>query len=164
VEGHEAGSTIGDPPSNTRLFIQLLCGGRRSIHLARNIMWGISSLLGRSSALGFLAVSTPKFYSTSTSMSATQYLLKYDYIPDVLEKRGPYREGHLSLAKKLIAEGSCLSGGPTGDVGMTVPSGALFIFTTSDAAKLFVEQDPYVSAGIVTGHSIVEWNVVVQKE
>ena len=96
-------------------------------------------------------------------MASTQYLLKYEYIPDVLEKRGPYREGHLGLAKKLIEEGTCLSGGPTGEVEMSVPTGALFIFTTADAAKLFVEEDPYVSAGIVTAHSIEEWNVVVEK-
>jgi uncharacterized protein YciI len=92
------------------------------------------------------------------------YLLKYDYIPDVLEKRGPYREGHLGLAKDLIAQGKCLSGGPTGVPGEEVPTGALFVFTDLAAAQQFVEQDPYVSNGIVTGHSIEEWNVVVQKE
>ncbi len=38
------------------------------------------------------------------------------------------------------------------------------MFTDLAAAQQFVEQDPYVSNGIVTGHSIEEWNVVVQKE
>ena len=135
-------------------------------------MWGISSLLARGSAVAFLAASSAPttsvklcgYATSSTRLSATQYLLRYDYIPDVLEKRGPYREGHLGLAQQLIAEGTCLSGGPTGDVGMSIPRGALFIFTSADAAKQFVEQDPYVSAGIVTRHSIEEWNVVVQKE
>jgi uncharacterized protein len=103
-------------------------------------------------------------FCSTTALSGTQYLLKYDYIPDVLEKRGPYREGHLNLAKKLIAEGTCLSGGPTGPLAMEVPTGALFIFTDQEAAKLFVEEDPYVANGIVTGHTIQEWNVVVQKE
>lgn len=70
----------------------------------------------------------------------------------------------MNLAKQLIADGTCLSGGPTGLPGEEVPTGALFVFTDLDAAKLFVEQDPYVSNGIVTGHSIEEWNVVVQKE
>ena len=137
-------------------------------------MWALS-FLGRNSAIAFLAASEGAvvgvgrrtFGSTTTTSAlaaSTQYLLRYDYVPDVLEKRGPYREGHLALAKKLIADGTCLSGGPTGEVGMQVPSGALFIFTTSDAARLFVDQDPYISAGIVTGHSIEEWNVVVQKE
>jgi uncharacterized protein YciI len=103
-------------------------------------------------------------FGSTTALDATQYLLRYDYIPDVLEKRGPFREGHLELAKKLIAEGSCLSGGPTGEPGMDVPAGALFIFTDLDAAKTFVNEDPYTQNGIVTGHSIEEWNVVVQKE
>lgn len=31
-------------------------------------------------------------------------ILQYDYIPDILEKRGPYREGHLAAAKKLKEE------------------------------------------------------------
>ena len=103
-------------------------------------------------------------FTSSSALRATQYLLKYDYIPDVLEKRGPYREGHLDLAKKLIAEGKCLSGGPTGEPNMEVPTGALFIFTELEAAQLFVKEDPYTQNGIVTSHSIEEWNVVVQKE
>lgn len=86
-----------------------------------------------------------------------------EYI-DVLEKRGPYREGHLGLAKKLIAEGKCLSGGPTSDIGAEVPSGAIFVFTDLESAQLFAKDDPYVDAGIVTKHEITEWNIVVSKE
>lgn len=111
-----------------------------------------------------MASTAPRQYSSTTSLAATQYLLRYEYIPDVLEKRGPYREGHVALAKEMIAAGKCLSGGPTGEVGMEIPTGALFIFTDADAAKEYVANDPYVSGGIVTGHSIEEWNVVVQKE
>lgn len=99
--------------------------------------------------------------SSTSRLSATKYLLQYSYIPEVLEKRGPYREKHLNLAKGLIAEGKCLSGGPTGTPGVEVPTGAMFIFTEEAAAKAFVEQDPYVANGIVTSHTIEEWNVVV---
>ena len=111
-----------------------------------------------------LSRTTIRSFHSLSALGATQYLLFYDYIPDVLEKRAPFREGHLELAKKLIAEGSCLSGGPTGEPGMQVPSGALLIFTNLEAAKQFVKEDPYARNGIVTGHSIQEWNVVVQKE
>ena len=38
---------------------------------------------------------------------------------------------------------------------------ALFIFNTKEAAEKFVAEDPYVSNGIVTNHSILEWSVVV---
>lgn len=136
-------------------------------------MWGARFLATQSvSVFAFLSPQKCRtvtsqvrsFQSSSTALGAKQYLLRYDYIPDVLEKRGPYREGHLDLAKKLIAEGTCLSGGPTGEPGVEVPTGALFIFTDLEAAKLFVNEDPYTQNGIVTGHSIEEWNVVVQKE
>jgi uncharacterized protein YciI len=42
-----------------------------------------------------------------------------------------------------------------------IPDTALFIFTTKEAAEKFVAEDPYVANGIVTGHSILEWTVVV---
>eukprot|EP00980_Cylindrotheca_fusiformis_P023608 scaffold10671_cov131-Cylindrotheca_fusiformis.AAC.6 len=133
-------------------------------------MWG-SAIVTRASVMAFMAKSPPAVVSTAkagfsstTSLAGTQFLLKYEYIPDVLEKRGPFREGHLGLADQMIKEGTCLSGGPTGEVGMEVPTGALFIFTEEAAAKKFVEGDPYVSNGIVTGHSIEEWNIVLQKE
>lgn len=140
-------------------------------------MWGLGSSLQRTaSVLAFVAsrgslvlpgtgtVGMRSISSTTTTLAATQYLLRYDYIPDVLDKRGPYREGHLSIAQQMIDQGTCLSGGPTGPPEMEVPTGALFIFTEEEAAKTFVKEDPYVSNGIVTGHSIEEWNVVLQKE
>ena len=133
-------------------------------------MWGLTSLLSRTSAVAFLAsqraavVQTSHYSSTTALGASTQFLLHYDYIPDVLEKRGPYREGHLGLAQKLIEEGKCLSGGPTGEVNAEIPSGALFVFTELEAAKHFVENDPYVSGDIITGHKIEQYTVVVQKE
>ena len=106
---------------------------------------------------------TRSLTSTSLLMSAppTRYLLNYDYITDVLEKRGPFREGHIGLAKDMIEKGSCVSGGPTSKLGESVPNGALFIFNSKEAAEDFVKGDPYVEGGIVTSHSISEWSVVV---
>ena len=66
------------------------------------------------------------------------------------------------MAKEMIAAGRCISGGPTGEVGMEVPKGALFIFTDAAAALEYVSKDPYVSGGVVTGHTIEEWNIVLQ--
>jgi hypothetical protein len=57
------------------------------------------------------------------SATPTRYMLSYDYAPDVLEKRGPYREGHLGLAKGMVADGTCISGGPTLPPGESVPNG-----------------------------------------
>lgn len=80
-------------------------------------------------------------------------------LKDVLEKRGPYREEHLNLAKK-----KCLSGGPTMSPGSDTPTGALFIFSDLESLEEFVKDDPYVDHGIVKKHYIDEWNVVVQME
>jgi len=108
------------------------------------------------------STSTSTTTTATTRLFATRYLLHYDYVPDVLERRQPYREGHLNLAKDLVAEGRCLSGGPTGPPSMEVPTGALFVFADKDAAELFVQKDPYVANGIVTDHTIEEWSVVVE--
>jgi uncharacterized protein len=137
-------------------------------------MWGLATVgIPRVALVTFVAhrrgtniMSSARSIVTSTTplAAATRFLLQYDYVPDVLEKRGPYREGHLGLAKELISTGKCLSGGPTGPPGAAVPTGALFIFSDREAAEHFVEQDPYVANGIVTGHNIQEWTVVVEKE
>jgi uncharacterized protein YciI len=102
--------------------------------------------------------------TTGSSLPSKQYVLRYDYIPQVLEKRGPHREKHLGLAKQLIDEGKCFSGGPIGPTGAPVPTGALFLFADLESAQSFVAQDPYVANGIVTAHYIDEWNIVVRKE
>mmetsp|Transcript_15951 Transcript_15951/g.34738 ORF Transcript_15951/g.34738 Transcript_15951/m.34738 type:complete len:153 (-) Transcript_15951:105-563(-) len=129
------------------------------------------SIAPLSSSLPSVAFTTPTICNTRRSFARSsnplfssppsRYLLSYEYIPDVLEKRGPFREGHIGLAKDMIEEGVCVSGGPSTVPGESVPNGALFIFTTKDAAEKFVAEDPYVSNGIVTGHSIAEWSVVV---
>ena len=94
----------------------------------------------------------------SSSELTKQYILRYDYASDVLERRGPYREQHLALAKR-----TCISGGPTASTkDPSVPTGALFIFPDSLSAMSFADNDPYVAACIVTAFSIEEWTVAIQ--
>lgn len=63
----------------------------------------------------------------------------------------------------MMEEGSCLSAGPTGPVAGGTPTGALFVFTSADAAKAFVAGDPYIPGGIVTEHTIEEWSAFVKE-
>ena len=93
-----------------------------------------------------------------------KYLLSYSYVPDVLEKRAPFREKHLELAQKLVDQGRCEAGGATALVGEEAPTGALFVFSDLEAAKELVQGDPYVSNGIVVSHTIQEWTVAVEKK
>ena len=86
-----------------------------------------------------------------------KYLLFYDYIEGIVEKRAPLREGHLGLAQGYLERGELLLAGAFTDP----VDGALFVFTNRGAAESFVRDDPYVLNGLVTGHRIREWNVVV---
>jgi uncharacterized protein len=91
-------------------------------------------------------------------VSDTRFLLTYDYVADVLERRPPYREEHLALVRSWKEEGRILMGGPLGDP----PTGAAIIFKVDDPAEVeqFVASDPYVSAGIVTAHRVQLWTLV----
>ena len=87
-------------------------------------------------------------------------LLTYTYVPDVLERRGPFREAHLAGAAAQVAAGKMLIAGAFTDP----TDGAAFVFTpqaTKASVAAFVAADPYVVAGLVTSHSIREWAVPV---
>ena len=91
-------------------------------------------------------------------MSASHALLLYVYVEDVLERRPPYRDEHLALIHSWKDDGRLLMAGPLGDP----PTGAAFIFQVNDPDEVddFVANDPYVSAGIVTSHSLERWALV----
>lgn len=87
------------------------------------------------------------------------WLLVYDYVEDIVERRGPFRAEHLALAQSASERGELLMAGATGDP----VDGALFVFVaeSADAAEAFARNDPYVQNGLVTASRVVPWNVVV---
>lgn len=92
-------------------------------------------------------------------MPATHLVLFYDYIEDVVEKRAPFRAGHLALANEYLERGELLMAGAfAGPV-----DGAAFVFTVEDRARVeaFVAADPYVANGLVPSWRIREWTVVI---
>jgi len=86
------------------------------------------------------------------SVTPKLYVLQYDYVENVLEKRAPYREAHLAAFGKQVQNGNLILGG----VINYPPTGALIIFRnlTVDDIEQFVQQDPYVINGIVTKYTI----------
>jgi len=86
-----------------------------------------------------------------------RYLLFYDYVADVAERRAPLRAAHLGLLEQLHAARKLLSAGAYTDP----LDGALLVFTDRASAEEFVANDPYVAGGVVASHQIREWNVVV---
>ena len=87
------------------------------------------------------------------------YLLFYEYVENVLEKRAPYREAHLKLARQSVDRGELLLGGAFADP----VDGAALLFRVDSPAVIeeFIAKDPYVANGLVTRHRIRPWTVVV---
>ena len=86
-------------------------------------------------------------------------VLFYDYVENVVERRAPYREAHLAHAGAARQQGTLVMAGALG----TPPTGAMFVFLVDDPSQIdaFVAGDPYVQNGIVTGHRVVPWTVVI---
>jgi uncharacterized protein YciI len=89
-------------------------------------------------------------------MPQTLQLLTYEYVPDVVERRGPHRDGHLAAIARFHAAGDVVIAGAAGD---PVHSG-LFAFRDETAIERFLAEDPYIEAGLVVSHRVDPWTVV----
>jgi uncharacterized protein YciI len=86
------------------------------------------------------------------------YLLFYEFVPEYLERRGQYRNAHLTLAWDSNERGELVLGGAYADPA----DGALLLFKgdSPDVAARFAEADPYVRAGLVTRWHVRTWTTV----
>jgi uncharacterized protein YciI len=87
------------------------------------------------------------------------FLLLYDYVDNIVERRAPFREAHLSLARESLKRGDLLLGGAFANP----IDGAALVFKANDRSTVekFVQADPYVQNGLVTQYRIRPWTVVV---
>lgn len=87
------------------------------------------------------------------------YVLLYDVVDDYVERRAPFRDAHLGLARAAHARGEIVMAGAFADP----VDGAALVFKTDDptVVERFAEQDPYVRNGLVTNWRVRRWNVVV---
>ncbi len=87
------------------------------------------------------------------------YLLLYDYVENAVERRAPYREEHIRLAREAHERGELVMAGAFADP----VDGAAFVFRADDAAiaEGFVRSDPYVANGIVTAWRVRPWTVLM---
>lgn len=85
-------------------------------------------------------------------------ILFYEYVQDILERRGPHREAHLAHVRAQRDAGGLLMAGALGDP----PHGAALVFRGVDepAIEAFVAADPYVQADLVASWRVELWNVV----
>ena len=97
---------------------------------------------------------------TVPSLEPGSYLLLvYDYVPDILDRRDPFRAAHLEHARAAKERGDLLNVGAVG----SPPSGALFVFADipEQAVHAYTDGDAYVSAGLVTSRRVQPWTAVV---
>jgi uncharacterized protein YciI len=87
------------------------------------------------------------------------YLLFYGFVENIVERRAPYRETHLGLAKAAHARGELLMAGIHGEP----TDGAVLIFRADDEKVVtdFVKNDPYMANGLVTEWHIRPWHVAI---
>ena len=85
-------------------------------------------------------------------------MLTYHYVPDLLDRRDPSRAGHLEHAREAKERGELVNIGAVG----SPPTGGVLVFHNVGVATVerYAAEDPYVTAGLVTSHSIESWNVV----
>jgi len=116
-------------------------------------------------------------YSTTavrmnTELPDSVVVLEYKYGPHFLQRREPHHQGHLFLAEEMIAQGTCIAGGPAAPhsehtydgTSYEEPTGAFFWFTNLEAALEFYKKDPYHHADLITNHSIYDWTVSVSRK
>jgi uncharacterized protein YciI len=87
------------------------------------------------------------------------FLLFYTYVPDILERRAPFRAGHLKLAWEAKDRGELILGGALTE---PVDTGVLlFKADSKDVIEKFVAADPYIKGGLVSKWSVRQWMTVV---
>ena len=89
----------------------------------------------------------------------TYLLLEYTLVDDYLERRGPLREEHLSLARAAADRGDLVLAGALADPA----DRALLVWATEDQSVVtaFAGADPYVREGLVTRWTVRPWTVVI---
>jgi uncharacterized protein YciI len=85
------------------------------------------------------------------------FILFYDVVSDYVERRAPFRAGHLTLARAAHGRGELFLAGALAEPA----DGAVFIFNDEAAARAFAEADPYVKNGLVTDWHVRKWVTVV---
>jgi hypothetical protein len=86
------------------------------------------------------------------------WVLQYEYVPDIVDRRDPFRAEHLALIEAAHERGELLMAGGVGD---PVDSGLLlWVGDDPSAAEAFVAADPYGAAGLVVSSTIRRWHVV----
>ena len=90
-------------------------------------------------------------------LGVMHYLLFYEVGEAYVERRAPFRSGHLALAREAYDRGDLILAGALADP----VDGAVLLFRKADAAEAFAQADPYVSNGLIKSWRVRAWNTVI---
>eukprot|EP00644_Phytophthora_capsici_P003736 jgi/Phyca11/556096/estExt2_Genewise1Plus.C_PHYCAscaffold_820115 len=112
----------------------------------------------RYSAVGRLSPISRRPTSSATPENK-YFILRYNYVDNILERRVPVRSEHLEHAQNSKKKGHLVMGGAVANP----PDAAVIIFNAPDQQVVedFAKNDPYVREKLVTSYSVREWAVVV---
>jgi uncharacterized protein len=88
------------------------------------------------------------------------FLLLYDVVEHFTDRRAPYRDAHLALARAANERGELLLAGAFAEPA----DGAALVFKADDrsVAERFAASDPYVKEGLVRHWTVRKWTVVIE--
>jgi uncharacterized protein YciI len=91
------------------------------------------------------------------------FLLFYDYVPDYLERRTPFRAAHFAHARAAQERGDLFLAGACTHEGAPI---AVIVFQSAsrETAEAFAEADPYVLNGLVQRWHVREWTTVLGRD
>ncbi|HEV7664525.1 MAG TPA: YciI family protein [Chloroflexota bacterium] len=92
-----------------------------------------------------------------TQSEIRTFAMMYQYVPDMAERRGPYREAHRARLRQANADGFLVVGGSYDHPA----DAALLIVRATDMAAVYAwaGQDPYHQGGLITSVSVREFNL-----
>jgi uncharacterized protein YciI len=98
--------------------------------------------------------------TTEPSKGLKHYMLYYQLVPDILEKRTPYKDEHMKILHELSSSGLVFVGAE-----MIEGFPAVFMFEGKDDSVLqdWLKRDPYLNNGLVLEYRYNEIMIVAGK-
>ena len=89
--------------------------------------------------------------------SGDHYLLLYDYVPHMAERRTPFRDAHTARINAERVAGNLIFAGA-----FDPPTGGALVFKCLDREHVeeFARADPYLEAGLITAWRVQRWLLV----
>jgi uncharacterized protein YciI len=81
----------------------------------------------------------------------------YEVAPDGMSRAAAHFPAHRARLTEFQSRGVLLMAGPFANQAR----GAMGIFTTREAAEEFIAGDPFVLNGVVSKHTLEDWNEVL---